>query len=320
MRILYMGTPQFAVESLQQLIKDGEEVVGVVTQPDRPQGRGKKIAPPPVKVFADAKGLPVFQPEKLKDNLVIEKLSSFCPDVIVVVAYGKILPREVLSLPPQGCINLHASLLPKYRGAAPIHWALLRGEDVTGVTTMYMDEGLDTGDIIYQQEVPISPADTAGSLYTKLAAAGGKLLVKTIVQIKKGCAPRIPQNEQEATYAPPLERKDEVIDWSRSAQELWLQVRGLNPEPGATTYWEGKNLKVWEAVPFAEVEFQEGQQDEMRGNPGQVLSVDNKAGVLVSTGAGLLQLHKVQPAGKKVMLACDFARGYRVEPGMSFGG
>ncbi len=311
MRILFMGTPEFALISLEKLIEAGEEVVGVITQPDRPRGRGRRVTASPVKAFAQEKAIPVYQPERLKDGEVLEKLAGFAPDLIVVVAYGKILPREVLELPPLGCINVHASLLPRYRGAAPIHWAIIRGEGVTGVTTMYIDEGMDTGDIILQEEVPILPEDNAGTLHDKLAHAGARLLLDTVARIKAGTAPRIPQPEEGVSYAPPLERTDEILDWKRPARQLWFQVRGLNPWPGAMTYWQGEILKVWEVSPL------KGDGD---AAPGEIIAVDKQEGILVGTGKGLLRLEVVQPAGKRRMTASDFARGYGVKEGLFFGG
>lgn len=310
MRILFMGTPEFALVSLQKLLEAGEKVIGVVTQPDRPRGRGRRVTASPVKALALKKNIPVYQPERLKDIDAIEKLRSFAPDLIIVVAYGKILPREVLHIPPLGCINLHASLLPRYRGAAPIHWALLRGEEVTGVTTMYVDEGMDTGDIILQEEVPILPEDNVGTLHDKLADTGARLLLDTVARIKTGTAPRIPQPEEGVTYAPPLERTDEILDWNKPARELWFQVRGLNPWPGAMTYWQGELLKVWEVFPL-----------EKGGDaaPGEVIAVDKREGILVGTGEGILRLDQVQPAGKQKMTASDFARGYGVKGGLFFG-
>lgn len=311
MRILFMGTPEFALISLEKLIEAGEEVVGVITQPDRPRGRGRRVTASPVKAFAQEKAIPVYQPERLKDGEVLEKLAGFAPDLIVVVAYGRILPREVLELPPLGCINVHASLLPRYRGAAPIHWAIIRGEGVTGVTTMYIDEGMDTGDIILQEEVPILPEDNAGTLHDKLAHAGARLLLDTVARIKAGTAPRIPQPEEGVSYAPPLERTDEILDWNRPARQLWFQVRGLNPWPGAMTYWQGEILKVWEVSPL------KGDGD---AAPGEIIAVDKQEGILVGTGKGLLRLEVVQPAGKRRMTASDFARGYGVKEGLFFGG
>lgn len=311
MRILFMGTPEFALISLEKLIEAGEEVVGVITQPDRPRGRGRRVTASPVKAFAQEKAIPVYQPERLKGGEVLEKLAGFAPDLIVVVAYGKILPREVLELPPLGCINVHASLLPRYRGAAPIHWAIIRGEGVTGVTTMYIDEGMDTGDIILQEEVPILPEDNAGTLHDKLAHAGARLLLDTVARIKAGTAPRIPQPEEGVSYAPPLERTDEILDWNRPARQLWFQVRGLNPWPGAMTCWQGEILKVWEVSPL------KGDGD---AAPGEIIAVDKQEGILVGTGKGLLRLEVVQPAGKRRMTASDFARGYGVKEGLFFGG
>ncbi len=311
MRIIFMGTPQFALNSLQLLLEKGEKVVAVVTQPDRPRGRGRVITPSPIKAFAHDKGLLVYQPKDLRSSTAFARLAALEPDLIVVVAYGRILPREILGLPAKGCINLHASLLPRYRGAAPIQWALLEGERMTGVTTMYVSEALDEGDIIMQSEVPILSMDTFGSLHDKLAHIGAKLLLNTIARIRSGTALRIPQPQKGVSFAPPLKRCHEILDWSRKARDLWFQVRALSPRPGATTYWQNSILKVWEVFP--------GEERDLKGKWGEVVAVDKQDGIFVKTGGGLLHLKELQPAGKQKMSASDFARGYGIEPGAIFG-
>ncbi|NLJ33297.1 MAG: methionyl-tRNA formyltransferase [Firmicutes bacterium] len=311
MRILFMGTPQFALNSLRRLLDAGENVVGIVTQPDRPRGRGKIITPPPVKAFAQERDLVVYQPQTLRDLTVLKQLRDLGPELIVVVAYGKILPREILNLPPHGCINIHASLLPRYRGAAPIQWALLKGEEVTGVTSMYMSEGLDEGDIILQSEVAILPTDTMGSLHDKLACTGAELLLETVAKIKSGTAPRIPQPEKGVSFAPPLDRSHQLINWGNPAPHIWYQVRALNPRPGATTYWQGSVLKVWDVAPRVE----NGEKHDL----GEVVAVDKEEGILVQTGKDLLQLKVLQPAGRRKMSASDFARGYGIREGVILG-
>ena len=246
MRIVFMGSADFAVPSLEALFNSKHEVLAVVTQPDRPRGRGQKIAVTPVKERALAAGLPVYQPQSARTAEFAEWLKQLAPTVAVVV-HGQILPPAVLEIPAQGCINVHASLLPRYRGAAPIHWAVMQGETVTGVSTMFMDVGLDSGDVILQQPIPLPAEATSGDLYPVLAAEGARLLRQTLEMLEKGTVPRVPQNPAEATYAPSLTRKDEVIDWSRPAEALRNQIRGLNPWPGAYTEWNGKVLKVWRA-------------------------------------------------------------------------
>ncbi len=321
MRIVFMGSADFAVPTLEALIDSKHEVLAVVTQPDRPRGRGQKLAVTPVKERALAAGLPIFQPQSAKTAEFVEWLRQLAPTVAVVVAYGQILPPAVLAVPTQGCINVHASLLPRYRGAAPIHWAVMQGETVTGVSTMFMDVGLDSGDIILQQPIPLPAEATSGDLYPVLAAEGARLLRETLEMLEKGTVPRVPQNSAEATFAPSLTRKDEVIDWSKPAEALCNQIRGLNPWPGAYTEWNGKVLKVWRALSAAALgnnnlySLEAGSGGRL---PGQVVGVD-KTGLLVQTGKGLLLLTEVQPTGKQRMPAADFSRGYRVEPGAMLG-
>lgn len=299
MRVVFMGTPDFAVPALKALFHAGHHVRLVVTQPDRPKGRGKKLAAPPVKVAAQAMNLPVLQPEQIKDPGFAGLLQSYTPEVIVVVAYGKILPPAILSLPGYGCINVHASLLPKYRGAAPIHRAVLNGEKETGITTMFMDEGLDTGDMILQEKVPIHETDTVGDLHDRLAVVGARLLIETLEMAARGQVPRRPQTG-EASYAPMLTKADEIIDWDRPARDIFNQIRGLNPWPGARTYMGSKMLKIWRAHIL--------DHDAVLARPGRVMGTV-RDGLLVGTGRGLLVLTEIQMQGAKRMSAVDFLRG-----------
>ena len=317
MRLVFMGTPDFAVDSLQALVEAGYEVLGVFTQPDRPAGRGGKISPPPVKTAAEALGLSVCQPEKIGTQEVFTQISSLNPEVIVVVAYGKILTREILGIPKRGCINVHASLLPMYRGAAPIHWAVMNGETRSGISTMLMDEGLDTGDILLKKEVEITSQTTTGELHDQLAALGGELLVETLRQMEDGKLSPVPQRG-ETVYAPMLKREHERIDWSRRAVELDCQIRGLHPWPGAFTEFKGEPLKIRSAA-LGQLPGTPGEvlQDEKENDshpksfvPGQILRI-LKDGLEVQTGDGILIVKQVQPAGKRAMPAKDFYLGRR---------
>ncbi|NLK51738.1 MAG: methionyl-tRNA formyltransferase [Syntrophomonadaceae bacterium] len=308
MRIVFMGSADFAVPSLEALVKAEYDLLAVVTQPDRPRGRGRKLAFTPVKEKALELGLPLYQPVSARSPEFAAWLRQLNPDIAVVVAYGQILPVEVLAIPVHGGINVHASLLPRYRGAAPVHWAVLQGEKVTGVSTMYMDVGMDTGDIILQQSIPISEEATAGEIYDWLAREGATLLVKTLQLIQEGKAPRLPQEASAATYAPALQREDEKIDWTKPAEDIRNQIRGLNPWPGAYTEWEGKVLKVWRAQKWDGPDHEEGTFYQ----PGRIQGIVKNQGILVQTGKGLLLLTEVQPTGKQRMKAVDFCRGYRV--------
>lgn len=308
-----MGTPEFALPGLEALAAGRHQIAGIVTSPDRPRGRGRKILPPPVKVWAQKAGFPVVQPEKIKDPLTYAQLKSWAPHLIVVIAYGKILPPEVLALPPCGAVNLHASFLPKYRGAAPIARAIMSGEEKTGVTTIFMDAGLDTGDIILQKETLISPGETAGELEARLASLGAEVLRDTIDLISAGNVPRYPQDHSLATYAPPLAPEEEIINWEKEAQTVINLVRGLNPTPGARTFWAGKVLKVWRTAP------QSLELDPPRGEPGEVRSL-LPTGFVVEAGDGKgVLVTEVQPEGKKKMEASAFLSGYRLSPGTVLG-
>ncbi|PTX61219.1 methionyl-tRNA formyltransferase [Melghirimyces profundicolus] len=308
-RIVFMGTPDFAVPSLKALVNGGYRVVSVITQPDRPRGRKRLPTPPPVKVAAQELGIPVFQPERLRDPESVRTVLAMKPDLVVTAAYGQILPREILEAPKWGCINVHASLLPKYRGGAPIHHALIRGEKETGVTIMYMVEALDAGDMLSQRTVPITREDNVGTLHDKLARAGAELLLETVPALLKGEVEASPQDPEQATFAPNIRREDERIDWTRSSEELFNQVRGLSPWPGAYTTWRGKPLKIWRAEPVALSE---------PAPPGTVLQVEDD-GVLVAAGDGALRVLELQPSGKKRMTAEQFVRGRNMEPGEVLG-
>lgn len=248
MNILFMGTPDFAVPCLDILVKEGHNICGVVTQPDKPKGRGHKLSPPPVKVYAQEKGIAVFQPQTLKDGAILHLLEELKPELIVVVAYGKILPEYILNFPKYSCINVHASLLPKYRGAAPIQWSVINGEAETGVTTMYMEKGLDTGDMIYKSITPISDTETYGTLHDKLSVMGAELLIKTVVAISNGTAPREKQNDADSTYAPMISKETGHIDWEKSAKEILCLIRGADPFPGSFTMYGDEMLKIINAT------------------------------------------------------------------------
>lgn len=307
MRILFMGTPDFALFSLRALCESGAEVVGVVTQPDKPKGRGYELMPPPVKVYAMEKGIPVYQPTTLKDGAFDETLRALDPEVIAVVAYGKILPPSVLHYPKYGCINVHGSLLPRYRGAAPMQRAIMEGETETGVTTMYMAEGLDTGDMLLTARVPIEECDNFETIHDKLGAIGAETLLQTLDALERGEIVPMPQDERLATYAAKIEKKDCVLDFSRSARELHDQIRGLSPIPLSFTHTpDGKMLKILESrVSTAEI-----------GGcaTGTVLSLDNGV-ITVATGKGTLELLRVLPEGKGRMLAADYIRGRKISVG-----
>ncbi|MDP2681405.1 MAG: methionyl-tRNA formyltransferase [Deltaproteobacteria bacterium] len=302
-----MGTPEFAVPSLRALIEVGENVVAIVTQPDKPRGRGKKLTPPPVREAALKHNIPVFQPEKIKDEPFITAISNFSPDVIAVVAYGKILPKAILDIPPKGCINVHASILPKYRGAAPINWAIINGEKETGITTMLLDEGMDTGDMLLTEKVEIRDDDTTSSLHDRLKYIGADLLIKTIKDIKSETIRPIPQDDSQATYAPMLKKEDGRIDWTMKAEEIKNLIRGLNPWPGAYTRWDGKQIKIFKA------EVEAGVKEE----PGTVINISTE-GIFAATGKGILLIKELQPENKNRMTASEFIKGYRIVKGQIF--
>jgi methionyl-tRNA formyltransferase len=306
MRVVFMGTPEFAVPCLDTLLKEGHQVLGVVTQPDRPKGRGQQLTFSPVKEAALAAGLPVIQPVKVREPQFLAQLQDLAPEVIVVVAFGQLLPGEILDLPPFGCINVHASLLPKYRGAAPLHWSVINGEKVTGITTMYMDRGLDTGDMLLKAELEIRPEDSVGIVHDKLSVIGAELLAETLRGLSEGKLARIQQDHSEFTYAPMLKRQDECIDWSIDGEKVVNLIRGMNPWPGAYTTHKTKIIKVWQAQSVS------SQSDYQ---PGQVIEVDKNKGFIVQTGQGQVMIQEVQPQGGKRMAAAAFARGYGITTG-----
>lgn len=303
MRIVFMGTPDFAVPSLKQLIADGHEIAGVFTQPDKPKNRGMKLTPSPVKVVALEHEIPVYQPVSLKGDEAYDTLAQLAPELIVVAAYGKILPKSILELPKYGCINVHSSLLPKYRGAAPINWAILNGDEETGVTIMYMAEGLDTGDIISQRATPIDPNETVESLHDRLAEIGAELLGETVFAIHAGTAQRIQQDDALSCYASMLSRELSPIDFSKSAREIHNQVRGLIPWPATTAEIAGISFKIF-AV--------EVTQDTSEKPAGTVLGAD-KNGINIVCGDGkILRILELQAPGKKRMRAVDYLRGHQL--------
>lgn len=306
MRIVFMGTPDFAVPSLQALIDAGHDVCAVYTQPDKPQGRKQILTAPPVKTLALEHDIPVFQPNTLKNEDEQARLRALAPEVIIVVAYGKLLPKAVLDIPPHGCINVHGSLLPRWRGAAPIQWAVIAGDEMAGVTTMQMAEGLDTGDMLLTYETKVGEKETAGELFDRLAQSGAELLTQTLVKLDE-ITPR-PQDDAQSCYAHMLDKQMAVIDWSKSAHEIDCLIRGLNPWPIALTTLSGERLKVFAAEKAAG-----------NGEPGTVLEADPKKGLTVACGEGALKLIEIQLVGGKRMKATDFLRGHAIEVGTKLG-
>lgn len=304
-----MGTPDFSVATLKALHANHHDVLAVVTQPDRPKGRGRRMVPPPVKEVAGELGYPVMQPRGIKEPWFIDRIIALDPDVFVVVAYGRILPGSFLSIPRVGAINIHASLLPKYRGPAPIQWAIINGEEETGVTTMWMDEGMDTGDILLRAKVAIMPDDDAGSLHARLAEVGAQLLIETLAKLEAGNLLGTPQDKSRATYAPLLKKKDGSIDWTKDARSLDAFVRGMNPWPGAFTLLLGKRLKVLKA---------ENLQGSAKEEPGTVLESFPEE-FNVATGRGILALKEVQLESARSLPVRDFLRGCPVPPGTRLG-
>lgn len=312
MKIIFMGTPDFAKESLEALYNAGHEIIGVVTNPDKPKGRGMKMVASPVKEFSIVKNIPVYQPLKIRKNEVfINEIKKLNPDVICVVAYGKILPKEILEIPAKGCINVHGSLLPKYRGAAPIQWAVLNGDKKTGITTMYMDEGMDTGDMILKQEVEIGEDETTGELWDRLSKIGGKLLVETLKQIESGTAPRIKQ-EEDFTLAPMLDKQIAKIDWeNKTATEIKNLVRGLNPIMGAYSHIHGKKIKFWKVDIAKNIGYDEKNIEFLKN--GTVLISNPKDGLYIKTKKGILKIIEIQGENAKKMPIADFLRGSKIE-------
>lgn len=310
-RIVYMGTPDFAVEPLEAIIKAGYEVAAVVTQPDKQKGRGKEVKMTPVKVCALRHGIPVFQPVKIKEPEAVAELEKYQADLFVVAAFGQLLSEEILNMPEYGCINIHASLLPAYRGAAPIQWAVLNGEKESGVTIMQMDKGLDTGDMLLKRSVELSPKETGDSLHDKLMHLGAELIVEALSKLEKGELVPEKQKDELSSYAKKLTKAMGQIDWSKDAVSLERWIRGLNSWPSAYTFFGGKTLKIWEA----QVTEENGAQ---KAEPGQVVSV-SREGFTVACGQGELQILSLQLEGKKRVLTREFLLGYQVEPGMILG-
>ena len=322
MRIVFMGTPDFSVPALKALVEAGHQVIAVVTQPDKPKGRGKEVQMTPVKIQAMEYGIPVYQPAKVREASFVEVLQGMEADVYVVIAFGQLLPKAVLELPKYGCINIHASLLPKYRGAAPIQWCVIDGERETGITTMMMDVGLDTGDMLEKTVIPIEEKETGGSLHDKLSLAGGALILSTLKKLEEGTLVRTPQTDEGTCYAKMLTKSLGDIDWNQSAVSIERLIRGLNPWPSAYTLWNGKTIKIWsadvttgrEAAAFLS---ESGLPSETGITPGTVVCSD-KHSLVVCTGDGLLSVRELQMEGKKRMDTPAFLRGYPIPEGDVF--
>ena len=322
MRIVFMGTPDFSVPALKALVEAGHQVIAVVTQPDKPKGRGKEVQMTPVKIQAMEYGIPVYQPAKVREASFVEVLKGLEADVYVVIAFGQILPKAVLELPKYGCINIHASLLPKYRGAAPIQWCVIDGEGETGITTMMMDVGLDTGDMLEKAVIPIEEKETGGSLHDKLSMAGGDLILSTLKKLEEGTLVRTPQTDEGTCYAKMLTKSLGDIDWNQGAVSIERLIRGLNPWPSAYTMWNGKTIKIWAADVIAGREaadflYESGVPAETGTAPGTVVCSD-KRGLVVCTGGGLLSIRELQMEGKKRMDTPAFLRGYPIPAGDVF--
>ncbi|HHW66766.1 MAG: methionyl-tRNA formyltransferase [Epulopiscium sp.] len=311
MKVVFMGTPDFAVPCLQKLIDEKYYIAAVVTQPDRPKGRGKKMVAPPVKELAEKYNIPVFQPEKVRNPEFIEVLRSIAPDLIVVIAFGQILPKEILDIPTYGCINVHGSLLPKYRGAAPIQWAIINGEKITGVTTMFMDEGMDTGDMILKKEIFIEPEYTAGDLHNIMAPVGAELLKETLDELIRGNIKREKQDENEATYAPMLKKENGLIDWSQPSYKIVNLIRGLSPWPSAYTFYKDQMIKIWKAEVYDKIyEF---------NAIGEIVEVIKNKGLIVKTGDSSLLITEIQAPNGKRMTVEEYLRGHDIEQNIILG-
>lgn len=314
MRIVYMGTPEFSVPPLKKLFESGFSVCGVVTSPDKPRGRGKRLSGSPVKQFAQDAGIPVYQPEKLREEEFLKTLKGLSPDVIVVCAYGKILPARVLQCPPAGCVNIHASLLPELRGPNPVQHAILQGKEKTGITTLFMTEKVDAGDMLMQKDVPVLPDETLGSLEQKLSACGAELIVETIRQLESGTLQPVKQDESLATWAPVLKEEEVQISWNQPAVYLERLVRAANPRPGAYAFCKGIRLKVWKA----EVAGGQWQATSSQFQSGTVVDV-KKDGIFIQAGDKILNLTQVQREGKQRMSAVEFSRGAQIKAGDALG-
>lgn len=308
MRVLFMGTPDFAAEVLNALHEAEHEIVAVVSQPDKPKGRGHKLVPTDVKLKAEELGIDVFQPQTLKNEAFLTELKRLNPEMIVVAAYGKLLPKYIIDYPKYGCINVHASILPYYRGAAPIQWSVINGESETGVSIMRMDYGLDTGDVVMCSKTPIGEYETSGELFDRLAVIGGQVLNEAIEKIENGTAEYTKQEDSLHTYAPMITKATAVIDWSKSAAELSKLICGMNPYPAAQTLYKGKMLKIYEA-----------EKAEVSGTPGEIIRLEKNRGLLVACGEGALYLKNTQFEGSKRMNIEDYARGHEIETGILLG-
>lgn len=310
MRIVFMGTPDFSVPILKRLLDEGYDVVAVVTQPDRPKGRKKQLTPPPVKVEAEKQGIPVIQPEKIRKPEQLEKVLAYKPDMVITAAFGQMLPNALLEFPPFGCVNVHASLLPEYRGGAPIHHALIDGKRETGVTIMYMAEKMDAGDIITQTTVPITDDDNVGTIHDKLSDAGAALLLETMPKLMAGQLEPIPQDHVKATFAPNIKREEEKIDWTANGEAIYNRIRGLNPWPGAYTFHNGRVLKIWQSEKI--FHFPDAL-------PGTVIDVEKNTFLVHSGNETALRILELQPAGKKRMVCAQFLKGASLEKGDTLG-
>jgi methionyl-tRNA formyltransferase len=307
-----MGTPEFAVPSLEMLVNEGYEVVAVVTQPDKPKGRGNKLTASPVKEYALSKGIPVLQPEKIRTVEFYEQIKSLTPDLMVTAAYGKIIPKDVLELPKLGCINIHGSLLPKLRGAAPIYFAIINGESISGITTMFTDVGLDTGDILLKKEVIIDNDMTTGELHDKLSILGTETLKETLQKLEQGTLIRIPQNNDDATYAPIIRKEIGKIDWNNSSMDIHNLIRGTNPWPGAYTYYRNERMRVWKS------KLTDCDNSCIASEPGKICSV-KKEGIIVSTGLGMLRIVELQFDSSRKMSVEEYIVGHRIDEGEILG-
>lgn len=306
MKIVFMGTPEFAVPSLEMLIQEGYEVLAVVTQPDKPKGRGNKMSAPPVKEFAIEHGITVLQPEKIKTPEFIEQIRELGPDLLITAAYGKIISKELLDVPPMGCINVHGSLLPAYRGAAPIHWSIINGEKITGITTMFTDVGVDTGDMLLKKEIEIGPDMTVGELHDKMAVLGAEVLKDTLVELQNGTLVRKPQEDALSSYAPIISKEVGHIDWSKTAQEIHNLVRGTNPWPGAYTFLNDSKMRIWKTSIFA--------CDHQGHDIGEIIRV-NDDGILVRCSDGYIMVRELQFDSSKRMKVSDYLRGHKINTG-----
>ncbi|MBQ9605084.1 MAG: methionyl-tRNA formyltransferase [Firmicutes bacterium] len=306
MKVVFMGTPDFAVPTLEALI-DKHEVTAVISQPDKPKGRGKKLQPTPVKEAAEAHNIPVYQPEKIRDEAFVKTLAGIEADVFVVVAYGQILPQSILDMPKYGCINVHGSLLPKYRGAAPIQWSIINGETMTGVTIMYMEKGLDTGAMILKREIPIEPTDTYGTLHDKMAPVGAAALLEALEMLENGSASPEKQDDALSSYVSVIDKSLGNIDWTKDAKSITDLVRGLDPIPGAYSYLNGEQIKIWAA-----------EASDHTGTAGEVVFTDKKKGFAVAAGSGAVFVKQMQAKGGKRMSAADYMRGHEIKIGDRF--